>query len=249
MSNKPKNKTYKTEKLQKILANAGLGSRRELERYIVEGQVKVNDKIANLGDRANENDIIYFRGRRVHIRSSAEIRTRVLIYHKPEGEICSNHDPEGRPSVFDSIAQKRGVRWIMVGRLDFNTSGLLMFTNDGELANKLMHPSNEVEREYAVRVLGELTPAIQKTLLTGVELEDGMAKFEQLKEAGGTGANKWYHVVLKEGRNREVRRLLESQSLIVSRLIRIRFGNILLPSTLRKGKSVELSSSEVEKLF
>lgn len=237
-----------SEKIQKILANAGMGSRREIENWLREGRVAVNGKIANLGDRMTVNDKVRVDGREVKLIKSTAQKTRVLLYHKPEGEICSRSDPENRPTIFDHLPLLRNGRWICVGRLDYNTSGVLLLTNNGELANRLMHPSAEIEREYAVRVQGQLTPAILKTLKKGVKLEDGLAHFDQVKDAGGEGTNHWYHVIVKEGRNRLVRRLIESQDLKVSRLIRIRFGVVTLPRLLKRGKWNELTKAEIDQL-
>lgn len=230
-----------TEKLQKILANRGLGSRRQMETWIEAGRVKVNGKLAKLGDRASTTDLIRIDGRELFTHNKP-ILHKTLIYNKPEGEICTRKDPEGRPTVFQKLPKLRGRRWIAIGRLDINSSGLLIFTTDGELANRWMHPSQEVEREYAVRVLGKVTPAIIERLTKGVKLEDGMAKFDEIKDAGGTGANHWYHVILKEGRQREVRRLFASQGLTVSRLIRIRYGNVALPPRLKAGKFEDIET-------
>lgn len=236
------------EKLQKLLARIGLGSRRGLEEIIKAGRISINGKVATLGDRATLTDEIRVDGRPVRLKAEREKRRRVLAYYKPEGEICSVSDPEGRPTVFDRLPKLTGDRWVMVGRLDINSSGLLLFTNDGELAHRLMHPSSQVVREYAVRVLGEVTPQIASTLTAGVELEDGFAKFDDIKEGGGTGANKWYHVTIKEGRKREVRRMFESQTLKVSRLIRTRYGTMILPKELRTGRFIELDAKEIGKL-
>lgn len=237
------------EKLQKLLARMGLGSRRGLEEIIKSGRVSINGSIATLGDRASAMDEIRVDGRLVHIKAEREKRRRIIAYYKPEGEISSASDPEGRPTVFDRLPKLTGDRWVMVGRLDINSSGLLLFTNDGELAHRLMHPSSEVTREYAVRVLGEVTPKIAQNLTGGVELEDGMAKFDDIKEGGGTGVNKWYHVKIKEGRKREVRRMFESQELKVSRLIRTRYGTVILPKELRTGRFIELDAKEIGKLI
>lgn len=238
-----------TEKIQKVLANAGLGSRREIENWLREGRISVNGQPAKLGDRMTTDDKVRVDGREIQLIKSSAKKTRVLLYHKPEGEICSRSDPEKRPTVFDHLPMLRNGRWICVGRLDFNTSGVLLLTNDGELANRLMHPSSQIEREYAVRVQGLLTPAMLKILKKGVQLEDGVARFEEIKDAGGEGTNHWYHVLVKEGRNRLVRRLIESQpGLKVSRLIRIRFGSITLPRLLKRGKWAELKSNEINSL-
>ena len=237
-----------SEKLQKVLARVGLGSRRYMEEVIAAGRVSVNGSIAHVGERIEPGDELRIDGRKVQFQLEDEVRRRVLVYYKPEGEICSRNDPDGRPTVFEQLPQIANDRWVMVGRLDINSTGLLMFTNDGELANRLMHPSNEVEREYAVRVMGEVTPEARKNLLAGVELDDGPAKFESFSDIGGEGINRWYQVVVKEGRNREVRRLFESQSLKVSRLLRTRYGSVILPRELRTGRWVELDKHEIDNL-
>ncbi|GAB3047082.1 pseudouridine synthase [Acinetobacter apis] len=237
-----------SEKLQKVLARVGLGSRRYMEEVIAAGRVSVNGKVAQVGERIEQGDELRIDGRKVQFQLEEEIRRRVLIYYKPEGEICSRSDPEQRPTVFDSLPQISNDRWVMVGRLDINSTGLLMFTNDGELANRLMHPSNEVEREYAVRVMGELTPQMRQKLIQGVELDDGPAKFESISDLGGEGINRWYQVVVKEGRNREVRRLFESQELRVSRLLRTRYGTVILPRELRTGRWTELDKHDIDTL-
>lgn len=240
-----------SEKIQKVLANAGIGSRRQIEGWIKEGRITINGRLATIGDRMTQHDNVCVDGREIKLIKSKNQKTRVLIYHKPEGEMCTRNDPEGRPTIFDNLPIIRNSRWICVGRLDFNTSGLLLITNDGELANHLMHPRSELEREYAVRIRGEVTEEIIKKLHKGVELEDGPARFDQIIDAGGSssGANHWYHVIVKEGRNRLVRRLFESQELAVSRLIRIRYGNVYLPSGLRSGRHVELNEDEVAELL
>jgi 23S rRNA pseudouridine2605 synthase len=234
-----------TEKLQKVLARAGLGSRREIEKWIAEGRITINGKPAKLGDRIDLSANITIDNRPVILRPQQMEKQRVIIYHKPEGEVCTRSDPEGRPTVFENLPRLRNQRWIAVGRLDINTSGLLLFTTDGELANRLMHPSSEIEREYAVRILGTVDNEMIKRLKKGVQLEDGFAAFTDIQDAGGTGVNHWYHVVLKEGRNREVRRLWESQNVKVSRLIRVRFANIQLPRLLRPGRYQELEAQQV----
>lgn len=236
------------EKIQKILANLGLGSRREIERWIREGRIQLNQRPAKLGDRIDLTEKVFIDGKRIPLVASSDFKRRVLIYHKPEGEICARSDPEQRPTVFEHLPPLRGQRWIMIGRLDINTLGLLIFTNDGELAHRLSHPSYEIEREYAVRVLGEVDEQVLQRLKKGVKLSDGMAAFTQIEARGGSGANHWYHVVLKEGRNREVRRLWESQGINVSRLLRVRFGNITLPEDLRRGQARELKTEEIQKL-
>lgn len=237
-----------SEKIQKVLANAGLESRRQIENWLREGRISVNGTLAKLGDRITGDERVRVDGREIKLIKSSAQKTRVLIYHKPEGEICTRSDPEERPTVFDHLPMLRNGRWITVGRLDFNTSGVLLLTNDGELANRLMHPSAQFEREYAVRVQGEVTAAMLKTLKKGVLLEDGNAHFEQIGDAGGEGTNHWYHVLVKEGRNRLVRRLWESQGVKVSRLIRVRFGNITLPRWLRRGKWMEMEPADVSLL-
>jgi 23S rRNA pseudouridine2605 synthase len=237
-----------SEKIQKVLANAGLGSRREIETWIEAGRITVNGKVATIGDRMTYRDRVSVDDREIKLIKSKGQKARVLLYHKPEGEMCTRNDPEGRRTIFESLPIIRNSRWICVGRLDFNTSGLLLITNDGELANNLMHPSSQIEREYAVRVRGDVDALILDKLHKGVMLEDGTAKFEHIVEAGGTGSNHWYHVVVKEGRNRLVRRLWEALGFTVSRLIRIRFGPVYLPSGLRRGRHVELTDEEVEQL-
>lgn len=237
-----------SEKIQKVLANAGLGSRRQIESWIQEGRVTVNDRTATIGDRMTYHDKVCIDGREIKLARSKNQTSRVLVYHKPEGEMCTRSDPEGRPTIFERLPIIRNSRWICVGRLDYNTSGILLITNDGELANKLMHPSSEIEREYAVRIRGDVSPAALERLKKGVRLEDGMAHFDSIEIVGGTGANHWYHVIVKEGRNRLVRRLWESQDLTVSRLIRVRFGPVYLTPGIRRGKYAELTEEEVTEL-
>lgn len=232
------------EKLHKVLAQAGLGSRRAMEERIRAGDVFVNGKVASIGDRVTTEDRVKVGERIVRWPQHGQL-PRVLLYHKPEGEIVSNDDPQGRPTVFAKLPPARGAKWLAIGRLDFNTSGLLIFTTSGDLANRMMHPRFEVEREYAVRVLGNVHPESLEALRTGVQLEDGMARFEFLEEEGGEGANRWFRVLLREGRNRVVRRLFESQSLTVSRLMRVRFGIVALPPRLKRGQFIELSPEDV----
>lgn len=236
-----------SDKLQKILAQVGLGSRREMERWIEQGRIQLNGEVAKLGERATAADEIKVDGKViVHAVKTAR---RVLAYNKPEGEVCTRNDPEGRPTVFDNLPKLKGERWIAVGRLDINTAGLLLFTTDGELANKLMHPSTQtVDREYAVRVAGDVTPEIIETLKKGVVLEDGMAKFTDVQFFDGDGFNQWYHVCIMEGRNREVRRLWESQDLKVSRLKRVRYGCVFLPKQISVGKWKELDQRDTDEL-
>ncbi len=237
------------EKLQKVLARIGLGSRREIEQWIAAGRLKINHRLASLGDRVGLEDKVELDGRLVRLQSAAEVAQKVIIYHKPAGEVCTRSDPEGRPTVFEAFPKIRGKRWILIGRLDFNTSGLLLAVTDGELANRLMHPSSEIEREYAVRIMGRIDATIAERLKRGVKLDDGLARFDDIRDAGGEGANHWYHVILREGRNREVRRLFESQNLKVSRLIRVRFGAVTLPRYLRIGQYKEMDKKEVAALL
>ncbi|MEJ2042153.1 MAG: 23S rRNA pseudouridine(2605) synthase RluB [Reinekea sp.] len=234
------------ERIQKILAKQGLGSRREMERAIEEGRVQVNGNTAKLGDKVTDADELRLDGKPV--RQAQEKVRRVLIYNKPEGEICTRKDPEGRHTVFDRLPKLPGERWVAIGRLDINTSGLLLFTNDGELANRLMHPSRQVEREYAVRVLGDVKQEHIDAMCAGVELEDGSAKFTDIQYFDGKGSNLWFHVVIMEGRNREVRRLWESQGFQVSRLKRVRYGSVFLESTVRAGTWQELPKKEIDRL-
>jgi len=242
-SNSPSN-----EKLQKVLARAGYGSRRELEEWIKAGRVKVNNQVATLGDRVADTDRISVDGKPVQQARLKERRSRVLIYHKPIGEICTRSDPEGRDTIFNHLPKLASGRWITIGRLDLNTSGLLLITTDGDLANRMMHPSHQVEREYAVRVLGEVTADTIKNLKEGVELDDGPAHFDVVAKAGGDGANQWYHVILREGRNREVRRLWESQGVQVSRLMRVRYGTVTLPRGQKPGRWEDLPDDDVNAL-
>ena len=237
-----------SEKLQKVLARAGFGSRREMERWIEAGRVSVNGKTVTLGERVGEEDAVRVDGVVVAKQKMQQRRCRVLAYHKPVGEVTSSSDPEGRKTVFDNLPRMSGGRWIAVGRLDISTSGLLLFTTDGELANRLMHPSYTVEREYAVRILGDVSKETIALLKKGVELEDGPAHFDEIRDTGGEGANHWYHVKLSEGRNREVRRLWESQGLTVSRLTRVSYGVITLPRSIRVGRWEELSENLIKDL-
>lgn len=223
------------EKLQKALAGAGLGSRREIEGWIRAGRVSVNGEAARIGIRVRAGDDIRVDGRRIRLQFRRS-RPRVLAYHKPAGEICTRADPEGRPTVFDKLPRLREGRWVSIGRLDVSTSGLLLFTNDGELAYRLMHPSTGIEREYAVRIRGRVGDGMLEKLRRGVTLEDGDARFEQIKARGSGGSHQWFHVVVAEGRNREVRRLWESQGVEVSRLIRVRYGPVSLPRRLHAGR-------------
>lgn len=236
------------EKLQKVLARAGLGSRREMERVIADGRVRVNGRVATLGDRVRDSDTIQLDGKRVAQSAEQKQSVRVLLYNKPEGEICSRNDPEGRRTVYERLPRLRGERWISVGRLDYNTSGLLLFTNDGELANKLMHPSSVIDREYLVRIQGDVDDDMKQRLRDGVLLEDGVARFTDIVDGSGEGRNRWYYCVVMEGRNREVRRLWESQGVKVSRLKRVRYGNVFIPSHVRVGQWIELNDAEIADL-
>ena len=236
-----------SERLQKLIANAGYGSRRWAERLIEQGRVSLNNHDVKLGDKAVLNDKVRIDGKLIDLKRYAEAETKVLILNKQAGFICSTKDTEGRKSVFDLLPENS--RWIMVGRLDLNTSGLLLFTNNGELANKLMHPSAQIDREYAVRVLGKVKEEHIKKLINGIEFEDGFAKFHKVIQGGGEGANRWYRVVIREGRKREVRRLWESLDFKVSRLIRIRFGDICLPDKLRSNQSEYLKPKQLQALL
>jgi 23S rRNA pseudouridine2605 synthase len=237
------------ERIQKVLARGGVGSRREIERWIEEGRLKINNAPVALGARLKSGDVLLLNDRVVHWEKFAQQPTRVLLYHKPTGEVVTRRDPEGRPVVFTQLPKLATARWIAVGRLDINTSGLLLVTNNGELANRLMHPSSQVEREYAVRILGDVSDATLERLKQGVELEDGKANFNEINFAGGEGANKWYHVIVSEGRNRLVRRLWESQQVTVSRLIRLRYGPVVLPERLKTHSFYELTDKELDLLF
>ena len=231
-----------------MLSRGGIGSRREIERWIGEGRLKLNGTIVTLGTRIKTGDFLQINDRVVHWEKFTVQPTRVLLYHKPTGEVVTRMDPEGRPVVFTQLPSLTASRWIAVGRLDINTSGLLLVTNNGELANRLMHPSTQVEREYAVRVLGEVHDGIIERLKQGVELEDGVAKFNDIRFYAGEGANKWYYVTVKEGRNRLVRRLWESQNVVVSRLMRVRYGPVVLPERLKAHSFYELDTKELDLL-
>src|SRR5471032_126425 len=235
-------------KLHKVLAEAGLGSRRDMEELIVAGRVSVNGEPAHIGQRIMPTDQVRINGKPVK-RKLASKPPRILLYHKPTGEIVSHADPEGRPSVFDNLPPMKTAKWLAVGRLDFNTEGLLLLTTSGDLANRFMHPRYSVEREYAVRVVGELSEGMRQKLLHGVELEDGPANFLRIRDGGGEGTNHWYHVALAEGRNREVRRMFEAAGLMVSRLIRTRHGPIALPKGLKRGRWEELEDNQVRALM
>lgn len=242
-----------SDKIQKILANLGYGSRREIERWIIQGRINIGNRLAKLGDRASSFDVISLDGKAIHDATNP-VERKVMLYHKAVGEICSHRDDEGKGSVFDRLPKvpTGSGRWVSIGRLDVNTSGLLLFTNDGALANQLMHPSSQIEREYAVRVLGKAGNDILKRLTQGVMLEDGMARFEHVVEASQkekTGVNHWYYVVVTEGRNRLVRRLWESQDLKVNRLKRVRYGSVILGSMPKQGHYRELTTGEINALY
>jgi 23S rRNA pseudouridine2605 synthase len=219
-----------------------------MEAAIASGRLVVNGTRAALGQRVGSRDRVALDGRRVSLRFE-ERAPRLLIYHKPTGELVTTRDPSGRPTVFDHLPRMRGSHWIAIGRLDFNSGGLLLFTDSGELANRLMHPSSQIEREYAVRVRGELSREQMRTLAEGVVLDDGPARFDSISPGGGSGSNRWYQVVLREGRNREVRRMFESLGITVSRLMRVRFGPVLLPSHLRRGQWRELEPKDAARLL
>jgi 23S rRNA pseudouridine2605 synthase len=237
-----------TEKLQKVLARAGYGSRRELERWIAAGRVCVNGDRATVGMRVSPRDVIQVDGKRLGRSTLGRQRVRVLRYHKTVGELCSRRRDSDRATVFDGLPALKSGRWISVGRLDVNSSGLLLFTNDGALAHRLMHPSSGLVREYAVRVRGDVSAASKRALLRGVQLEDGFGKFDAIVDKGGEGTNHWYHVTIREGRNREVRRLWASQGAQVSRLTRVRYGPVSLPRSLPRGRWDELSEREIARL-
>ncbi len=235
------------EKLQKVLARAGFVSRREMERWIQERRITVDGQVATLGDRVDGLARITVDGRPLKVASAVE--TRCILYHKPTGEVCTRKDPQGRRTVFERLPKLKSGRWISIGRLDFNTSGLLLFTTDGELANSLMHPSSNIEREYMVRVMGEVQADMLQRMVEGVMLDDGVARFSDVQDGGGEGINRWFYVVLMEGRNREVRRLWESQGLTVSRLKRVRYGEVFIPSRVKQGQWTELERKEVKGLY
>lgn len=236
------------QRLHKLLALSGLGSRREMETLIASGRITINGITAQVGAGVVASDVVRLDSRPLRLQFEAEL-PKVLIYHKPEGEIVSQDDPEKRTTVFDKLPHIKGGRWVAIGRLDINTSGLLIFTTSGELANHFMHPRYEVEREYAVRIFGELTEGQLLQLTQGIELDDGPANFDVIHPLGGEGANHWYKVILREGRNREVRRLFEAFQLPVSRLMRVRFGPVNLPPRLKRGMMLELEPKEITGLL
>jgi len=246
-SREPAAKPIAGEKLQKVLARAGLGSRREMERWIEARRIVVDGKPAKLGDRVDALSRISVDGKPFKVPVGEE--TRCILYHKPTGEVCTRKDPESRRTVFERLPKLKSGRWISIGRLDFNTSGLLLFSTDGELANALMHPSANIEREYMVRVMGEVDDGMLQRMTEGVMLEDGVARFTDIQPGSGDGINRWYYVVLMEGRNREVRRLWESQGLTVSRLKRVRYGDVFIPSKVKQGQWIELERKEIKSLY
>lgn len=239
----------KAERIQKVLARGGLGSRREIERWIEDGRLYVNGEKATLGLQLNPGDHVVMNGRIIKWEKYAQQTTRVIVYNKPTGEVVTRRDPQGRSVVFSNLPKLDVGRWISVGRLDINTSGLLLLTNNGELANRLMHPALALDREYAVRILGEVPDEMIECLKQGVDLEDGAAHFDDIQFFSGEGANKWFHVVVKEGRNRLVRRLWESQGVTVSRLMRVRYGPAVLPENVRAKDYYELNQKELAVLL
>lgn len=236
------------ERIQKFLAHHGAGSRRQIDALLQQGRISVNGKVAKPGDQVEGREKIAIDGKLLRLRRH-EARPKILMYHKPVGEICTRSDPGKREDVFQNLPALNQGRWVSIGRLDINTSGLLLFTSDGELANRLMHPSYEVEREYAVRVHGAVNSDMLKQLSEGVELDDGPARFEQIIDSGGSGSNHWYHVVIKEGRNREIRRLWEAVGVEVSRLVRVRYDSFNLPKWLKPGKYRMLEDEAVKRVY
>jgi 23S rRNA pseudouridine2605 synthase len=246
-SRPPPDEADKGEKLQKVLAHLGLGSRRQIEGWIVEGRLTIDGQTARLGDRVRGGQAVRLDGKSVALDAASQVR--VLLYHKPLREVCSRNDPEGRKTVFERLPRLKSGRWISVGRLDFNTTGVLLFTTDGDLAHALMHPSAAIEREYLVRVMGRVDDDVLQRLKEGVQLDDGPARFSDIQEGGGDGINRFFYVVLMEGRNREVRRLWESQGLTVSRLKRVRYGEVFMPSKLKQGQWLELPQKDVDVIY
>ncbi len=235
-------------RIHKILADHGIGSRRGIESLIKQRKVKVNGELATLGQLVSEHDIFEVEGRTVRLSKRDPSKKRILMYNKKVGEISSRNDPDHKKTIFDSLPKLKSGRWVSVGRLDINTSGLILFTNDGSLANQLMHPSSNIEREYIARVHGQVTDQILNNLMKGVKLEDGFAKFTDVQEGRKGNTNQWFAMVIMEGRTREVRRLWESQGLEISRLKRVRYGSLFLPASLKQGAFKELSKSEISAL-
>ena len=233
-------------RIHKVLAEHGHGSRRGIEKLIKQNKVEVNGKIAKTGQLVSEKDSFKIEGKSIFLNPKDQKDTRILIYNKRVGEVSSRRDPENRPTIFDNLPRLNSGRWVSVGRLDINTSGLILFTNNGELANKLMHPSSLIEREYVARIHGLVTRKIVQKLVDGVKLEDGLARFTDVQEGKKGKTNQWFAMVIMEGRTREVRRLWESQNLQVSRLKRVRYGDLFLPANLKQGSYKELSKSEVK---
>ena len=238
----------KRERLQKVMAQSGHGSRRNIEILIAQGHITINGQVAKLGDSVGPGDKVKLDGEPIRLRFGEPL-PRVLLYHKPEGEIVTRDDPEGRATVFEKLPRVQGGRWVSVGRLDLNTGGLLIFTTSGELANRLTHPRFEVEREYAVRVMGELSEEQKAKLTTGIDIEGESCKFDSIEDRGGEGSNHWYHVVLREGKNREVRKMMEAAGLMVSRLMRVRFGTVQMPGFLKRGMMREMAEEEIQQLI
>ncbi len=237
------------ERIQKVLARAGYCSRRQVEIWIKEGKLSCNGVIASIGDQIEVGDTIKLYGRLLSAKKLWQQPRQALLYNKPAGELCTRKDPEGRRTIYQSLPAPEQGRWISIGRLDVNTSGLIILTADGELANTLMHPSNKIDREYAVRILGRVTDEMLQNLLDGVELYDGKAFFSDIRRSGGDGANSWFHLVIQEGRNREIRRLWESQGVRVSRLIRVRYGSVVIPNKLKIGNWIVLQGYKLKTLY
>ncbi len=238
------------ERIQKLLAARGLGSRRQIERFIKDGRLTIDGKPATLGQQITGLERIMLDGKIINLATAPPKHHRFIAYHKPVGVVSSRSDPDGRPTVFEQLPKLRGQRWISVGRLDVNSCGLILFTTDGELANALMHPSSQIQREYAVRVFGEPKEEAIKQLVEGVQLEDGPARFEDVVYSGGEGANRWFHVVLVEGRKREIRRLWEAIGMKVNRLLRVRYGPVVLERRdLQPGAFRDLTREEIDKLY
>ena len=236
-------------RIQKLLAHHGLGSRRQIESWIADRRIKIDGQIAQLGDRLNHYQNIQLDGKLIRLSKQKNVVPKIIVYHKPTGEVCSRKDEQGRRTKFESLPELKNNRWVCIGRLDLNTSGLLLLTNNGDWAHQLMHPSSQVEREYAVRVLGHPSLEDISALKAGIKIDGASIKFDAIKEAGGEGANRWFHVIVKEGKYRMVRRLWEARNMTVSRLIRVRYGNICLPKRIRMGQSILLEPTETKALM